>query len=118
MEVLGVTIRAKGNLTLSEGLEPLSTNFRLRGYSFDVHPILNSKMDRAKYTSCYRAICDNCGESVFILEFEMSESAFVHAFLFVIDLLNNYFPSIFDFDIYIGSSADYTENKYCGNYGS
>ena len=81
-------------------------------------------MSRATYTSCYRAICISCGESVFILEFEMSESAFVHAFLFVIDMYQKQnteeevSEGIFDFDIYIGNSADYQKNKYCGNYDS
>lgn len=106
------------NPTASERLELLTTNFRLRGYAFNHQPVLSQKMDRADYTSCYRAVCINCGESVFILEFKMGESAFVHAFLFVTDIEMNRDSqdAIFDFDIYIGNSDDYLENKYCGNY--
>ena len=46
----------------------------------------------------------------------MSESAFVHAFLFVNDY--SYETGIFDFDIYIGDSTEYSKNEYCGHYGS
>jgi hypothetical protein len=53
----------------------------------------------------------------------MRESAFVHAFLFALDTRAEFtkelnYKFIFDFDIYIGDSEDYTKNAFCGNYGS
>ena len=104
----------------------LLSNFRARGFSPEWQPyisVVDTIYTRATYYSSYGAECNACGSNTFHTYLDMQESIFLHAFLFTFDVKAETDPVytsffFYDFDIYVGDSTTYTDNAFCGNFGS